>query len=242
MAQRGSPARRQASVAGRRVASRASTEAGEVATTTKRQAKRVASTATERGRAVAQTTAEDAKTVVSTARDQAAQVAQEASTQAGELVDQARSQLQDQLAAQLQRLAENLDYLGGEAVALTEGRPDEAPALGDYVAQAADALYRAADAVHAMGDDIQSQGLQAVVEDVQRFARRRPGLFLLGAALAGFSVGRAVRAGKAEGDDIAGGDGPASTRARRPPDGARTSRALPAGGGPARSRTTTGTR
>lgn len=242
MAQRKSPARRQASVAGRRVASTASTGASEVATTTKRQAKRVASTASQRGRETAKVTAEDAKTVVSTAKNQATLVAREASTQAGELVEQAKFRLQDELAAQVERVADSLSYLGQEAVALSEGRPDEAPALSGYVSRAADALFEAADAVHDMGDDMQSQGLQGVVDDAQRFARRRPGLFLFGAGLAGFGVGRAVRASKGDSEDASGEDGRRPTRGRRLADRARTAPALPAAGGPARSRTTTGAR
>ena len=40
-------------------------------------------------------------------------------------------------------------------------------------------------------------GAQGVVDDVTRFARRRPGAFLAGAAGVGFVVGRLVRAGAA---------------------------------------------
>jgi hypothetical protein len=40
-------------------------------------------------------------------------------------------------------------------------------------------------------------GAQGVVDDVTRFARRRPGVFLAGAAGMGFVVGRLVRAGAA---------------------------------------------
>jgi hypothetical protein len=37
-----------------------------------------------------------------------------------------------------------------------------------------------------------------VLEDVQTFARRRPGVFLLGAAVLGFGVGRYVKAEAAQ--------------------------------------------
>jgi hypothetical protein len=38
-------------------------------------------------------------------------------------------------------------------------------------------------------------GFDGMVNDVQRFARRRPALFLVGAAALGLAVGRLIRAG-----------------------------------------------
>ena len=59
-------------------------------------------------------------------------------------------------------------------------------------------------------------GAQGVVEDVTRFARRRPGAFLAGAAGVGFVVGRLVRAGAASQQD----DGPSTGDALpTPPNG-----------------------
>jgi len=37
------------------------------------------------------------------------------------------------------------------------------------------------------------RGLEGTVEDLRQFARRRPGLFLMGAAVAGFAVSRLGR-------------------------------------------------
>ena len=42
---------------------------------------------------------------------------------------------------------------------------------------------------------LEDRGIEGVVDDVSRFARRRPGVFLLAAAGAGFVVGRFVRSG-----------------------------------------------
>ena len=42
---------------------------------------------------------------------------------------------------------------------------------------------------------LEDRGIEGVVDDVARFARRRPGVFLLAAAGAGFVVGRFVRSG-----------------------------------------------
>jgi hypothetical protein len=40
------------------------------------------------------------------------------------------------------------------------------------------------------------RGVEGVLDDVRSFARRRPGVFLLGAGIAGFAVGRLVRGAK----------------------------------------------
>ena len=38
-------------------------------------------------------------------------------------------------------------------------------------------------------------GPDGVLQDVRRFARRRPGMFLLAAGVTGFAIGRVVKAG-----------------------------------------------
>ncbi len=67
-----------------------------------------------------------------------------------------------------------------------------------YVKRAADTLLDAADRAYGLSDDVQTRGIAGVLSDVQTFARRRPGAFLLGAAAVGVVAGRAVRAAKAE--------------------------------------------
>ncbi|MDQ3305272.1 MAG: NAD(P)/FAD-dependent oxidoreductase [Actinomycetota bacterium] len=121
-----------------------------------------------------------------TSREQVAQVAQELSDQARYLLDETKAQLQDQAQAQSERLAEALHRLGEEAQALAEGRADDAPTLRDYVRKAADKLEEIA-------DDLESESAEGLLEDVQTLARRRPGLYLVGAGAAGLVVGRLVR-------------------------------------------------
>jgi hypothetical protein len=85
--------------------------------------------------------------------------------------------------------------LSGDFQALLEGRRDEAGSLPDYAEQLARQLQRGADRIDELG-------LKGVLDEVQRFARRRPGAFLAGAAVAGFVVSRfgrsAVEAQQAE--------------------------------------------
>ena len=51
--------------------------------------------------------------------------------------------------------------------------------------------------VEGLASRLEQRGPQGLMDDVTRFARRRPGVFLSGAVAAGFVVGRVVRAGVA---------------------------------------------
>ena len=95
-----------------------------------------------------------------------------------------------------EQLASALRDLGEQAQALADGRPEDAPTLTDYVGRAADGLYGGADRLHAVASDIEQRGVSGVLDDLQTFARRRPGAFLLGAAVVGFGIGRVVKTEK----------------------------------------------
>jgi len=164
------------------------------------EAQAVASTAQEKGQAVVGVAARQARRVGATAKEQADQVRGEVVDQARTLGEEALSQLESQAKTQSRRLADTLSELGDEVQALAEGRPDDADTLAPYVSDAATAVYDVADRVYSLATDIERQGLTAVLGDLQAFARRRPGTFLLGAMAAGFGVGRAVRASKGEED------------------------------------------
>ena len=161
----------------------------------------MASTAQEKGQAVAKVATHQARQVTATAKEQADQVRGEVVDQAKGLAQEAQGQVEAQVHAQSRRLADTLSRLGDEVLALAEGRPDDATTVQPYVSDAANAVYDVADRIYGMAQDIEERGLTAVLDDVQAFARRRPGVFLLSAAAAGFGVGRAVRASKGGGDD-----------------------------------------
>ncbi|GAA2087840.1 hypothetical protein GCM10009759_09550 [Kitasatospora saccharophila] len=137
--------------------------------------------------------ADQAGEVAGTVEEQAARVAQEALAQARDLLDEARGQVRGQAREQTERLAENVRRLAAELREMAaHGKPDSTAAVA--VAQLADGGQRVA-------DRLQRRGPDGLLEDVQDFARRRPGLFLAGAALAGFALGRA-------GKGVAAADGP----------------------------------
>jgi len=154
----------------------------------------VAGTATERASDVADTAKDRASDVVGTAKEEATVVIDEARTQVRDLYQQATSTLRDQAENQTSTVANALRELSEQGRALVEGRGEEAGQARDYARQAADKAGEIA-------ERIETLGLDGVLDEVQRFARRRPGAFLAGAALAGVVVGRLVRNASSGGQD-----------------------------------------
>ncbi len=186
---------------GSQVASTAVEHSQEVASTAKQEGQRVASTAKAQGQQVLRSTADQASEVVVAAKEQAAEVAEQATEQARNLLEETRTRLEEQTATGAHRLGEQLQRLGEEALALSEGRPEEAPTVQGYVKRAANTLLETADRAYGVSNDIQTRGIGGVLTDVQTFARRRPGVFLISAAGLGLVAGRAVRATKDDGQE-----------------------------------------
>lgn len=142
--------------------------------------------AKEQGRQVAESAKTEVGNVADTAKSEVSRVTGEAKAQTQNLVSEARGQLREQAQSQTQRAAGLARGLAENFQALTEGRTDEAGPLGQYAQQATEQVQRFA-------DSIEQRGFDGLVQDVQSFARRRPGAFLLTAGLAGFLTGRLVR-------------------------------------------------
>ncbi|MGI8492420.1 MAG: hypothetical protein ACR2NJ_06640, partial [Acidimicrobiales bacterium] len=102
--------------------------------------------------------------------------------QVRELLDRSAQELSGRASEQTDKTATNLREVAGELHALAEGRPDQATRVVGYVRQVADRSEQYA-------DRLGREGFGAVSGDLSRFARRRPGLFLLSAAAAGFAAG-----------------------------------------------------
>ncbi|HET7488573.1 MAG TPA: hypothetical protein VFJ85_11640 [Acidimicrobiales bacterium] len=176
-------------------------EGQDVASTVKGQAEEVGSRARQRTTEVAQATASEAKGLVEQVKYEASGVLEEATGQARRSLEDTRSVLQGQAASQLDRLSERLQQLAAEANALAEGNPEEAATLRDLVADAGQQLAGLAERVSIIGNDIETRGVGAALADVQAYARRRPGMFLLGAVGAGFLVGRIARSSSDDEDE-----------------------------------------
>lgn len=164
--------------------------AGGAKETVKDQAANVASTTSTEAAQVAGTATEGAKEVAKETGHQVGQVAGEAAEQARQMLSQTGEQLKEQASAQTGRAAEGLRTVTSQLTALSDGRPEEAGAVGDYARQLNDKLAE-------LADRLDDRGFEGIVNDVQRFARRRPGIFLISAATAGFFAGRFLRGSQA---------------------------------------------
>ena len=163
----------------------------ETASTAKEQAGQVAETGRQEAAAVASTATGAAKDVASTATDQAKTVVSEAATQARDLVGEARTQVRNQAGTQTQKAAQSVRSLAGELEGMAQGQAPQGPA-GDVVRQLA-----------SKGNDLAGYLERAepeqLLEDVRAWARRKPGLFLGGAAAAGFVAARLAKGAKQAG-------------------------------------------
>src|SRR4051794_2674987 len=153
-----------------------STDSPSTADVAKDEAKNVQDTAVQAGSQVA-----------STAADQAKQVAQETQRQAKDLLDQGRSQVREQAITQQQKAGQSLSSLAQELRGLADGTSSGAPG------PARDLLQQGAGMVENFASKLQNREPAELLDEVRSFARRKPGLFLLGAAAAGVLAGRLTR-------------------------------------------------
>jgi hypothetical protein len=160
--------------------------------------------AKDEARNVGQTAAQAGSQVASTAADQAKQVTQEAKNQAQTLVEQGRSQLQDQARTSQQKAGQGLSEIAQQLRTMVEGG-GETPS-----GPAADLVRQAGDKVEEIAGWLQNREPADLVNELRSFARRKPGVFLIGAALAGVVAGRlttGVVAAHKDGDSATGGQG-----------------------------------
>ncbi len=202
---------------GRAAAGAASDQTRQVATAARRQSQDVTATARDQ-----------ARDVTATAKEQAAQLTHELSQQGRMLVDETRGQVEQQAEAQTQELARTLHRWGSETQALAEGRPEDAGATGEYAAQLADKF-------HELATGLENRGVSGLIEEVQDFARRRPGAFLVTTALIGFGGGRLIRSARSAGDESAFEEELAPAPARPASSRAATARPTPARSAASRS-------
>jgi hypothetical protein len=168
----------------------------------------------EQARAVTQSAAAAGGGVAKTAGDQAKGVASDAANQAKTLYGQARSQAGNQMRTQQKHAADGLHALSEEVGKMAEQGGGSGP--GTQVArQASDKINQIAAWLdhHEPGD---------VVDQVKSYARRNPGMFLLGAAALGALAGRLTKniAGQGDSGSQAIGNMPESFSEAAPGDAA----------------------
>lgn len=158
---------------------------------TTEKARETKDVALDQAKNVGQTAAEAGSQVASTATDQAKQVAQETQRQAKDLLDQGRTQVKGQVVSQQQKAAEGLTGLAQQLRGMADGSGSGAPG------PAADLLQQVSGYVEQFADKLQNREPAELLDEVRSFARRKPGMFLLGAAAAGIVAGRLTSGVKA---------------------------------------------
>jgi hypothetical protein len=124
--------------------------------------------------------------VVDVAKQETRSVASEAGRQAKKLAGQVRDEFRDQAATQQTRVADGLHSVGSAFTSMAGTSTD-----GGYAPQ----LVRAAgERVDSVADWLGTRDPGVVIDDVRRFARRRPGVFIAIAVGAGVVIGRLTRA------------------------------------------------
>jgi hypothetical protein len=168
----------------------------------KGQAQQAAGTASQEGQRVA-----------GVAKDEVKNVAGEAQNQLRGLLDQATTQVDEQSKQQKGRLAETVRTFGDDLHKMTDSEESDGVA--------AQLVQQVADQARGLASHLEDREPSELLDDVRRFARRRPGAFLLGALAAGVVVGRVARGAKAAQDTP-------STGAARPSGSAGTPSPSPA--------------
>ncbi|HEX6445927.1 MAG TPA: hypothetical protein VF053_12620 [Streptosporangiales bacterium] len=139
-------------------------------------------------RATADTATTAAGEVAGTAKDQTRRIAEEARDRARDVGGTIRDRMSDEADSLARRAVQSVRTWSDELESMAEG---QSSSTGRIVGQVAARGRSAADYV----DD---HGVHGLVDQVQSFARRRPGLFLMGAAAAGFAVARLAKAAREE--------------------------------------------
>lgn len=145
----------------------------------------VRETAGQEGTAVARHARQAAGEVGATAREQAAQVAQEAKGQAKHVVRDVRERVAGEAEQQAQRVSQQINRIADELHSMAENSgPDS---------MTAPALRQVAETGRQAARYLDERGARGLLESAQDFARRKPGTFLIGAAVAGFLVTRVAK-------------------------------------------------
>lgn len=193
-----------------------------VAGDAKENAAQVAGTAKEGVAQVGDTAKQNASQVAGTAKAEARQVVDEAGRHAASLLSQAREEATSQFASQQSRLTETLRTMGSDLSSMAEGN-EPAPGVARDLAQQASAQ------LHSSSRWLDERGPAELLEEVKRFARRKPGTFLAAAALTGLVAGRLTRSLRDESsDDDEPSRGPQHGRTARPAVGYDTGYTQPA--------------
>lgn len=146
--------------------------------------------AKERAAEVKDTSVAAGQHVADVAKDELHKVGSETKQQAKDLYRQTQTELKDQAAAQQQRVATGIRSLSDEFGSMA----DKSETQG----VASDLAHQAATRAAGVADWLEQRDPAALLSEVKSFARRRPGVFIAVAAVAGIVAGRLTRSVIAE--------------------------------------------
>ena len=141
--------------------------------------------AKEQAGQVGQPAAQASSQVAQTTKDQATNVVGEAKQQARDLVWEARTQVGEQAGTQKARAVDGLRSLGSELQQMAQ--------QGGQSGLAAEVARQAATRAHGLADHLDRHEPSDLLDQVRTYARRRPVVFLTGAAVLGVLAGRLTR-------------------------------------------------
>ncbi|GAA4777231.1 hypothetical protein [Citricoccus nitrophenolicus] len=150
-----------------------------------------------------------AKEVAGTAKDEAAHVKDEAMGQARDLAESAKQEASSQLATQKDRLAGQSRTISDDLERISRGEKPESDMVNQAVSMLSDRARR-------LTEQLESKEPMDLLDDVRRFAARRPGTFLAIAAGIGLAAGRLTRGLKDADDGHNGGQQGQSPRHGQP--------------------------
>jgi hypothetical protein len=142
------------------------------------------------------------------AREQAQEVVAEVKTQARDLAGELKAQVHDQSVSQRDRLAQTLRQFGDDL--------DEMNRSTTSSGLASDLAGQAASKARELSTFLKDHEPGDLIEEIRAFARRRPGTFLVGAAIAGVIAGRLTRGAVVSGSAGTSGGPSGSYQASQP--------------------------
>jgi hypothetical protein len=145
----------------------------------------VRTAARDEGSEVAQHAREAAGQVGGTVADQAAHVTRETADQARHVVHNVRERVAAEAEEQAVRVSKQLGRIADELGEMAGAAPSSSMTAG--------AIRSAADTSRQAARFLDERGAQGLLDSARDYARRKPGTFLLGAAVAGFLVGRVAK-------------------------------------------------
>lgn len=145
----------------------------------------VTDTARDQAQQVKDSAADATSQVAETSKQQVRQVTDDVRSQAKQLAGETKTQLNEQASSQRDRAVSGLRSLGDELSSMSQS--SEQSGVGTQLA------HEGSELTHKAADFLEQRDPTQLLDEVRNLARRKPGAFLVGAAVAGVVAGRLTR-------------------------------------------------